>query len=295
MAKKFQMDWGKITQKVKEAESKGGFEKDERIYIPKVSDKGNAKVLMRFLPQKSDINDVPYVKVFTHGFKFGSSWFFNNCPTTIGKPCPVCEDNTENWDLDKGTEREPMRRDRSRKLNVYANVLILDDKQQPENNGKVFIYRFGKTIFDKIMKKYSPSDEDIDLGEEPVNVFDYYSGLNFKLEIKTKKTGNKSFLNYDDSAFSEIETPIADGNDDEIEKINAMSYDINDLVAPEKFLSYEELSKRLNKVLGKNKTEFRSQPEESDDESYEESSDDVNDEPDNRDSFLEKLRKNTSN
>ena len=41
-------------------------------------------------------------------------------------------------------------RKRKRKLSYYANILVVSDPKHPENEGKVFLYKFGKKIFDKI-------------------------------------------------------------------------------------------------------------------------------------------------
>jgi len=275
MAKKFSMDWNKINEKIKESESKGSFEKDQRIYTLKAKDDGSASAIIRFIPQ-NDLSKVPFVKLYNHGFKNGGQWFINNCPTTINKPCPVCKANSDLWDSDPETVRS-----RSRKTSYYTNILIIKDPQKPENEGKVFIYRFGKKIFDKIMNAWHPPEGSVD---DPIEVFDYYAGSNFKLIMKSTKNGP----NYDDSKFVETITEV--GDDDTIEKIHSQTYNIDEFISADKFKTYEELENRFNEVVGLKSTIESKSPEISN--SPDPTEDKVELKLDeSRESFLSKLKK----
>lgn len=240
MAKKFSMNWDIITTKIKEAEKGSSFKEDERLYQVKIKEDGTAGAIIRFIPQ-SDLTKIPFVKVYSHGFKNGNSWFVNNCPTTIGKKCPVCEANTELWDEDPDTVRN-----RSRKISYYSNIVVVKDPERPENEGKVFIFRYGKKIHEKIMNAMNPSDGLSD----PIAVFDYYNGANFKLSVKSKKVGDKTYPNYDESSFAETVTQVAGGDENIIEKIHSQTYDLDDFISLDKFKSYDELKEKFEQVTG---------------------------------------------
>jgi hypothetical protein len=247
MAKKFAMNWDTINQKIEDSKStKGGFQEDTRLYKAKINEAGNAEVIIRFLPNK-DINQLPYEKLISHGFKVGGQWYIENCPYTIKNKCPVCEDNSSNWDLN---EQEVRDRGSLKKTNWYSNILIVKDPATPENNGKVFILKYGKKIFDKIMIAMYPPEGSV---EEPKKIFDLYDGANFKYKIKTIKLNGKPAPNYDDSAFVETCTAVAGGDDDQIEKIVEQLYDIKEFTSPDKFKTYEALKERFDAIMG-NKT-----------------------------------------
>lgn len=301
MTKKFAMNWDAIQEKVKESEKKT-FEKDKRLYIPQKNKDGSFNALIRFLPQK-DLSKVPYVELYSHNFSVKDKWYINDCPTTIkGSKCPVCESNKELWDSDEDTVRK-----RSRKLRVYSNILVLKDPQNPENEGKVFIYGYGVKIFNKIKAAMFPGEGSID---DPIRVFDFYEGVNFKLNIKNIKTNTGYQPNYDDSKFSDTITEVADGDDDAIEQIHNQCYDLSEFNDPKRFKTYGELLERFNQVTN-NKSTAKNDDEESTDDAKEESVDsevetettedpveeEVKEEPKkvetNRDAFLAKLRKNT--
>lgn len=240
MAKKFSMNWETITNKIKEAEKGSRFKEDDRIFKLKTKEDGTGSAIIRFIPQQ-DLDKIPFVKLYSHGFKHGNSWFVNNCPTTIGKKCPVCEANTELWDEDPETVRG-----RSRRISYYSNILIIKDPERPENDGKVFIFRYGKKIHEKIINAMNP----IDGISDPVPVFDYYNGANFKLIMKMKKVNDKPTPNYDEATFSETVTQVADGNENVIEKIHSQTYDLDTFVSPDKFKSYDELKEKFEQVTG---------------------------------------------
>lgn len=294
MAKKFAMNWDAIQEKVKESEKKT-FEKDPRLYIPKKNKDGSFKALIRFLPQK-DLSKVPYVELYSHNFSVKDKWYINDCPTTIkGSKCPVCESNKELWDSDEDTVRK-----RSRKLRVYSNILVIKDPQCPENEGKVFIYGYGVKIFNKIKAAMFPTEES---GEDPIRVFDFYEGVNFKLNIKNVKVGKSFQPNYDDSSFSDTITEVADGDDEAIEMIHNECFDLSEFNDPKRFKTYGELLERFNQVTGKKSSNVEDNIDNSSDETTESETtedpveEEVKEEPKkvetNKDAFLAKLRKNT--
>lgn len=234
-------DFLEMLNKIKEKESKQQNNKkvDPRFFVPTYKDDGTAEVLIRFLPSKD--TDIPYVERYTHGFLGKKNkWYIENCPTTIGNDCPVCELNTEAWNSgDQNTARN-----RARVLNVYCNILVIKDPQNPENNGKVFLYRYGKKIKDKIMKAMFPGEDSLD---SPVMVFDPKEGADFKLKIKQIKTGNnkKPMPNYDNATFSQPRSLT----EEEIKNVEENLFTIAEFCDKELFKSYEELKLKAYDVL----------------------------------------------
>jgi len=290
MAKKFNMNWGAITEKIKEAEKGGTNFKDDRIYTLKAGDDGSAHAVIRFLPNK-DLESIPFSKVFSHGFKEHGSWFINNCPTTIGKECPVCKANTDLWDDDPDTVRT-----RSRKTSYYANILVIKDSQNPANEGKVFLFRYGKKIQEKIMDAIEGKFE------EAVMIFDPYEGANFKLMLKTTKTGDRSYPNYDSSSFS---APSALEEDVFTEVVKQLC-DVNEFITLDKFKTYEEIAERFSKVIGssspsasqKSSTRNEEKQETKQDDNQKDSQEATQESAPktevNKDAFLKKLRSGVS-
>lgn len=212
--------------------------KDERFWKPEVDKSGNGYAVIRFLPQ-TEGEELPWVRVFNHGFKGPGGWLIDNCLTTINQKCPVCEANTELWQTGS-TQNQNIVRDRKRKLKYISNIYVVKDPSNPENEGKVFLYQFGKKIFDKLQDMMRPEFED----EKPVNPFDFWDGANFKLKIR-KVDG---YQNYDKSEF-DSPSPLLD-DDDELERIYGMQHSLEEFVSPDKFKTYEQLKGRLDKVLG---------------------------------------------
>ena len=213
---------------------------DNRFWKPERDKAGNAQATGRFLASAVP-GALPWVKLFSHAFKFRGRWYIENCPTTIGKPCPACELNVSLWNSseDKNSPERKQASVQKRKLNYISNFLLRDDKKHPENNGLVKLYKYGKKIFDKIVAKGQPVFED----EEPCNVFDLWEGADFKLRMKMKD----GFPNYDDSVF-EASTPVADTDEAILEIVNAQ-YDLKEFEAEANFKSYEDLAKRLELVM----------------------------------------------
>ena len=243
---KKQSSLGSLTAKlVKEVEkmSSTGNNTDDRIWKPEVDKAGNGFAVIRFLPAPEG-EELPWAKVYTHAFQSTGGWFIDNCLTTVNQNCPVCEANRELWNTGSKANQDIVR-DRKRKLSYYSNIYVVQDKAHPENEGKVFLFKFGKKIFDKVTAAMQPEFED----EKPIDPFDFWNGANFKVKI-TKKDG---YWNYDKSEF-DSPGPLSD-DDDEMEAIWKKSYPLSDFVNPEKFKSYDQLQNRLNTVLGKAKVQ----------------------------------------
>jgi hypothetical protein len=294
MPKKFGMDWNKIKDKMKQDTSKKDYT-DKRFYTPKLKSDGTFEAIIRFLP--SIDTDLPYAKYMAHGFAGKNNrWLVENCPTTIGKPCPICEANGELWQTGTDENKKIVRR-RSRKTNYVSNILIVKDPQIPENNGKVFLYRYGKRINEKITDKMFPKDGALD---EPVMIADYYEGANFKLSIKLQKTdGNKDPMpNYD---LSEFKTVSEIGDDTLIEKIRKETFPLAEFVDPKNFKSYDELKIKYESICGgmsvssgEKKEEVKKEEtaivDEGKKEEEKSAEPDLNLTDDNEDDFLKKLQ-----
>jgi hypothetical protein len=237
-------DWNSVTEQIKKQDKPKSFGGgDEDLFKPQVNKEGNANVLMRFLPPHLD-EELPFVKKYSHGFQGPNGWFIEDCPTSIGEKCPVCTFNSSIWDSD-----EQRARNQKRKVSFYANVMILKDENNPENNGKIFKYRYGIKIHEKIMEKIAPESE-ID---DPVQVFDYEKGANFKLKVKTVKSGSRSYPNYDSSSFAEV-TPLSINgsvlSDAELDEVDAKLLKLQPLVEKKNFKSYKDLAIKLSSKIG---------------------------------------------
>ena len=211
---------------------------DERLWKPELDKSGNGYAVIRFLPAV-DGEDMPWAKLWNHAFQGPTGqWYIENSLTTLGNNDPVSEMNSAYWNSGVESDKEIARRQK-RKLQYYSNIYVVSDSRHPEHEGKVFLFRYGKKIFDKIMEAMQPAFED----ETPVNPFDFWAGANFKLKIR-KVDG---YWNYDKSEF-EAPTALFD-NDDDIEKVWKKEYPLVDFTAPTNFKSYDELKTRLNMVL----------------------------------------------
>lgn len=233
-------DFSKIASEFEKTANGKSFA-DNRFWKPERDKAGNATATIRFL-SRTEGDDLPWVKVWSHAFKGTTGrWFIDSCITTIGKDCPVCEMNSKLWNstTDDNSPARKQTRSQKRKLEYIANILVVNDPKHPENNGQVFLFKFGKKIFDKIMDKARPTFED----EQPVNVFDYWEGANFKLRMKMVE----KFPNYDSSEFEAV-SAVAD-TDEEILKIANAQYKLSEFVEPDKFKSYDEQKKRLVSVI----------------------------------------------
>jgi hypothetical protein len=207
---------------------------------------GNGAALIRFLPA-AEGEDVPWVKMYTHSFQNPENgrWYWENCPTTIGRQdCPVCVYNNKLWSTGSDTDKN-IARGQKRRLQYISNILVINDPARPENNGKVFLFRYGKTIFDMIESKMVPEQDALGDTVEPVNPFDFWTGCNFKL--KANKVDG--FIKYLSSEF--VSQSQVAATDEEIENIWRQEYKLQPLVAPEQFKTTAELTKKLDYALGK--------------------------------------------
>ena len=237
---KKQSSLGNLTAKlVKEVEKLNtNSNSDDRLWKPELDKSGNGYAVIRFLPAP-DGEELPWAKMYSHAFQGLGGWYIENSLTTIGQKDPVSEYNRELWNSGNEADKETVRKQK-RKLSYYANIYVVKDSANPSNEGQVFLYKFGKKIFDKIMEAMQPEFED----ETPINPFDFWQGANFKLKIK-KVAG---YWNYDSSEFERPGALLDD--DDALEALWKKEYSLAALTAADQFKSYEDLKKRLDYVLG---------------------------------------------
>ena len=238
---KKQSSLGSLTQKlVKEVEKMNttGGSGDDRLWKPEVDKTGNGYAVIRFLPAPEG-EDIPWAKIYSHAFQGPGGWYIENSLTSVGKKDPVSEHNRELWNSGNESDKDVVRRQK-RKLSYYSNIYVVKDPVNPHNEGKVFLFKYGKKIFDKVMEAMQPEFED----ETPINPFDFWKGANFKLKI-VKKDG---YWNYDKSEFDSV-APLLD-DDDALEALWKKEYSLAAVTAADQFKSYDDLKKRLNYVLG---------------------------------------------
>lgn len=234
-------DFGKISsefEKIANPQSDSKSYQDDRFWKLEADKAGNGTATIRFLP-RAEGDELPWVKIFSHGFQGPTGkWYIENSLTTINENDPVGELNSRLWNTGNEADKETARKQK-RKLSYTANILVVSDPKHPENEGKVFLFKFGKKIFDKIMDKARPTFED----ETPVNVFDLWEGADFKLRMR-KVDG---YPNYDQSAFQEP-SAITD-NEDKLLSIVNSQYKLSEFLDRKNFKTYEELSRKLASVL----------------------------------------------
>jgi len=238
---KKQSSLGSLTEKlVKQVEkmsaTSGG--PDERFWKPEMDKTGVGSAVIRFLPAPEG-EELPWTKMYTHAFQGPGGWYIENSLTTVGQKDPVSEYNRGLWNSGSEKDKETVRKQK-RKLSYYSNVYVVKDPANPANEGKVFLFKYGKKIFDKILNAMQPEFDD----EDPINPFDFWQGANFKIKI-VKKDG---YWNYDKSEFDRV-APLLD-DDDALEAIWKKEYSLTAISAPDQFKSYEDLEKRMNYVLG---------------------------------------------
>ena len=212
---------------------------DDRIWKAEVDKSGNGYAVIRFLPP-CDGEDVPWARVFNHGFQGPTGqWYIENSLTTIGKKDPVSDYNRTLWNSGIEDNKEIARKQK-RRLTYFSNIYVVSDPKNPQNEGKVFLYKYGKKIFDKVNDLMNPEFED----ESPVNPFDFWEGANFKLKIRKVE----GYQNYDKSEFEKPSQLVED--EAELEKIWKTQYKLNEFTDDSNFKTFEELQERLNTVLG---------------------------------------------
>jgi len=255
---KKQSSLGSLTQKlVKEVEKMNttGGSGDERLWKPELDKTGNGYAVIRFLPSP-DGEDIPWAKLYSHAFQGPGGWYIENSLTTTGGKDPVSDYNRELWNSGNEADKDTVRKQK-RKLSYYSNIYVVKDQVNPQNEGKVFLFKFGKKIFDKVMESMQPEFED----ETPINPFDFWQGANFKLKI-VKKDG---YWNYDKSEFDKVSPLLED--DDALEALWKKEYSLTAVTAADQFKTYDVLEKRLKYVLGQGRPPARRVDEELENES----------------------------
>ena len=255
---KKQSSLGSLTQKlVKEVEKMNntGGGGDDRLWKPELDKTGNGYAVIRFLPSP-DGEDIPWAKLYSHAFQGPGGWYIENSLTTNGGKDPVSDYNRELWNSGNEADKDTVRKQK-RKLSYYSNIYVVKDQVNPQNEGKVFLFKYGKKIFDKVMEAMQPEFED----ETPINPFDFWQGANFKLKI-VKKDG---YWNYDKSEFDAVSPLLEDA--DALEAVRKKQYSLTAVTAPDQFKTYDVLEKRLKYVLGQGRPAPRRLDEELEDES----------------------------
>ena len=238
---KKQSKLGSLTAKlVKEVEkmNNNGASGDERTWKLDVDKSGNGYAVIRFLPAPEN-EDLPFVKLYSHAFQGPGGWYIENSLTSLGQKDPVSEYNTQLWNNGTDAGKETARKQK-RKLTYMSNIYVVKDPANPDNEGKVFLFKYGKKIFDKLTAAMQPEFED----EEAIDPFDFWQGANFKLKAKNVA----GYRNYDSSEFAAV-TPLLD-DDDALEGLWKKQYSLAEIVAADQFKSYDDLKKRLEYVLG---------------------------------------------
>ena len=213
---------------------------DDRFWKPTRDKAGNGYAVVRFLPAKEG-EDLPWVRYWDHGFKGPTGlWYIENSLTSIGQDDPVSESNGLLWNTGRD-EDKALARERKRRLHYVSNVLVVSDPANPQNEGKVFVYKFGKKIFDKIMDVMQPQFAD----EDPVNPYDFWEGADFKIKIRKVE----GWVNYDKSEFAQA-APLMGGDEEQLEGVYNKLHSLADFIDPKNYKSYDELKAKMNKVLG---------------------------------------------
>lgn len=232
----------KAIETMQSPNAEAGSKDDNRMWQPAVDKSGNGMAVIRFLPAPAVDGDdaLPWVRVFNHGFQGPGGWLIDNCLTTINEKCPVCEHNSTLWNSGIEANKDTVRKQK-RKLSYYANIYVVSDPANPENEGQVKLFKFGKKIFDKITEAMNPEFAD----ETPVNPFDLWEGANFKLKIRNVE----GYRNYDKSEFADP-SALLGGDDEKLETLWKSEYSLKEFTDKTNFKSYDQLKQRLDKALG---------------------------------------------
>ena len=245
----------KLVKEVEKMNNNGSTSGDERVWKLECDKSGNGYAVIRFLPAP-DGEDLPFVKLYSHAFQGPGGWYIENSLTTLGQKDPVSEYNTMLWNNGTDAGKETARKQK-RKLTYVSNIYVVKDPANPENEGKVFLYKYGKKIFDKLTAAMQPEFED----EEAIDPFDFWQGANFKLKAKNVA----GYRNYDSSEFARPDALLDD--DEAMEAAWKKEYSLAELVAADQFKTYDELKLRLDYVLGNKGTPRLQQDEDLEDES----------------------------
>lgn len=233
----------KLSTELEKSQSGNNYGNDLPLWTPTVDKVGNGHAIIRFIPTKDE--ELPWVRMFSHAFQDKGGWYIENSLTTMGSKDPLSEYNSYLWNSGIESNKEVARKQK-RRLHYYSNIYVVSDPANPSNEGKVFLYKYGKKIFDMLNDVMHPEFDD----EVPINPFDLWEGANFKLKIRQVE----GYRNYDKSTFdstSVLSKP--DGvemTDEELEQIYNSTHSLEEIIAPKNFKTYEELLARLNKVVG---------------------------------------------
>ena len=236
--KKSKSNMTDLIRKMEDQNKKTDY-KDDRFWRPEIDKTGNGFAIIRFLPEVEN-EDCPWAKVYSHAFRGPGGWYIENCLTTISQKDPVSELNTQLWNSGVESDKN-LARDRKRKLNYTSNIYVVSDPSNPQNEGKVFLYKYGSKIFEKLQEVMKPEFKD----EEAINPFDFWKGANFRLKIR-KVAG---YTNYDKSEF-DSSSPLCKGDDAELEKVWKSQYPLTEFTNSSNFKTHQELKDRLYEVLG---------------------------------------------
>jgi len=236
--KKSKSNMTDLIRKMEDQNKKTDY-KDDRFWRPEIDKTGNGFAIIRFLPEVEN-EDCPWAKVYSHAFRGPGGWYIENCLTTISQKDPVSELNTQLWNSGVESDKN-LARDRKRKLNYTSNIYVVSDPSNPQNEGKVFLYKYGAKIFEKLQEVMKPEFKD----EEAINPFDFWKGANFRLKIR-KVAG---YTNYDKSEF-DSSSPLCKGDDAELEKVWKSQYALTEFTNSSNFKTHQELKDRLYEVLG---------------------------------------------
>ena len=219
-----------------------GSKEDDRFWQPEVDKAGNGMAVIRFLPSPAVDGDeaLPWVRYWNHGFQGPGGWYIENSLTTLNQKDPVSEYNSVLWNSGIEANKEIARKQK-RRLTYIANILVVSDPKNPENEGQIKLYKFGKKIFDKISEAMNPEFAD----ETPLNPFDFWAGANFKIKIRQVE----GYRNYDKSEFDKP-SELLDGDDKKLETLWKKEYSLKEFVDPSQFKSYDVLKAKLDKILG---------------------------------------------
>ena len=229
----------RLTQEIEKLNQPTQTGVDERLWKPELDKSGNGFAVIRFLPAP-DGEDMPWAKIWSHAFKGPQGqWYIENSLTTLGKDDPVGELNRELWNSGKESDKA-IARAQKRKLSYYCNIYVVSDPAHPENEGKVFLYKYGKKIFDKLVEAMQPAFAD----ETPIDPFNFWKGADFKLKIR-KVDG---YWNYDKSEFAAPAT-LGGFDDEQLEEIWKKGYSLAEFEDSKNFKSYDALKARLDLVL----------------------------------------------
>jgi hypothetical protein len=230
-----------------EKETAKSFKDQDGYWQPQVDAAGNGYAVIRFLPPSAaDGEDaLPWVKFFHHGFQGPTGlWYIEKSRTTLGQDDPVSEYNSKLWATNLESNKKIVR-EQKRKLTYVSNIYVVSDPKNPENEGKVFRFKYGKKIYDKILEAMDPKKTDPFSDKDPIDPFHFILGANFKLKIRKVE----GYRNYDKSEFAEV-SPLLGGDATKLKAVWEQQYSLKELIAQSEFKDYATLKQRLDRVLG---------------------------------------------